>query len=374
MYIKGAYCTRYGKTEKTSYQLAYEAIQESLKDAQLKIEEIDAIMLANLDFSSGERQRHLPVMLSSMLHTNIPILRIPAACASGGTALWNACHLKDHDNILVVGTEKLTGMSTEQITDEFMMANHHIIEQQQGVNFPAMNALVAQQYMDKYQATIDDLALVAFKNHKNAFLNPKAKFYNKEVTLKQIKQSQVVASPLRLYDCSISVDGAAALVLTKEKTDVEIAGSALATDAFPFEQEQLTSFKATKVAAKKAYEQADIEPRNLRLLEVHDAFTILELISYEDLGICKPGEAKELIKAGETNMKASKPVNVSGGLKAKGHPLSATGIGQVAEIFDQMKLRAGKRQLENIKYGLAHNIGGIGGTVTVHILKKLGDS
>jgi acetyl-CoA C-acetyltransferase len=224
----------------------------------------------------------------------------------------------------------------------------------------------------KYGATADDLALVALKNHENAYNNPKARFYKKSVTLKQIKNSPIVASPLRLFDCSLSVNGAAAAIISKEKSDIEIAASSLCTDRISaFESEDMTTWDASRIAAENAYKEAKITPEGINLAEVHDAFTSVELISYEDLGFCKKGGAKEMIRKGITKLNGQMPVNTSGGLKAKGHPISATGISQIYEIAKQMRNQCGKRQVDNVKYALAQNIGGAGSTVSVHILKKV---
>jgi acetyl-CoA C-acetyltransferase len=252
------------------------------------------------------------------------------------------------------------------------MAAERIYEQSEGLNFPAQNALVAQQYMIRHKATTGDFALVAFKNHQNAFLNPKARFYKKQVTLKQIEKSHVVASPLRLFDCSLSVNGAAAAILTKGKTDIEIASSSMYVDRLAaFESEDMTSWESSRLAGEEAYRQAGITPEDIDIVEIHDAFTPVEIISYEDLGFCKRGEGKYLIRKGVTNLNGRLPVNTSGGLKAKGHPISATGISQIYELAKQMRNQAGDRQVDNIKYGLAQNIGGAGSTAAVHILKKV---
>jgi len=372
MYIKGIGMTNFGAQTATSQELVYEAAMEALDDADSKIEDVDAIVVSAVDTeSNGERQRLFSSVLSSMLKKKVPILTSTAVCGGGGAALWTANKL-DYNNVLVVGVERLLTNNSMTITDEIMMAAERIYEQAEGLNFPAQNALVAQQYMMKYGATTDDFALVAYKNHQNAFLNPKARFYKKEVTLKQIKNSPVVASPLRLFDCSLSVNGAAAAIITKDKSDVEIAGSSLFTDRLSaFESNDMTTWDATKLAAEEAYKQANIAPQDIDIAEIHDAFTSVELISYEDLGFCRKGEAKEMIRKGLTNLDGRMPVNTSGGLKAKGHPISATGISQIYEIVKQMRNEAGERQVKNVKYGLAQNIGGAGSTVTVHILRKV---
>ncbi|MBI2541939.1 thiolase family protein [Candidatus Woesearchaeota archaeon] len=364
--------TKFGAQTDSSQKLVYEATLEAVENADSGIGDIDAVVVSAVDTeSNGERQRLFSNILNSILRKKVPILTATAVCGGGGAALWTANKL-DYNNVLVVGVERLLTNNSMRITDEILMAAERIYEQAEGLNFPAQNALVAQQYMLRYGVTLDDFALVAYKNHKNAFLNPKARFYKREVTLKQIKKSPVVASPLRLFDCSLSVNGAAAAILTKEKTDIEIAGSSLYVDRLPaFESQDMTSWDATKLAAEEAYNQAGISPADIDIAELHDAFTSVELISYEDLGFCKKGEGKEMIRKGVTNIDGKLPVNTSGGLKAKGHPISATGVSQVYEIVKQMRNEAGDRQVNNVRYGLAQNIGGAGSTVTVNILKKV---
>ena len=374
MYVKGVGMTKFGVHSKTSQELCYDAIMEALDDADMQLSEVDEIIIAKGDsINDGERQRMFPGVLSSILgDLEIPVIRVTAACSGGGAAFWNGVNSK-HKNTLVVGIEKLTPMPTKKITDDLMMASERIYEQTEGLSFPAQNALIAQQYMMKYNVSSDDLALVALKNHENAFNNPKARFYGKKVTLDMIRKSPVVASPLRLFDCSISVDGGAAAIISTDKTDIEVVGSSLYTDRLPaFEAESMTSWQATKLAAKEAYMQAGITSEEVNFAEIHDAFTPVELISYEDLGFAKEGEGKKLIKKGITKINGKMPVNSSGGLKAKGHPVSATGISQIYEIVKQMRKESGKRQIDKTKIGLAQNIGGVGSTVTTHILKHVG--
>ncbi|MBU1704642.1 MAG: hypothetical protein KJ922_04720, partial [Nanoarchaeota archaeon] len=248
-----------------------------------------------------------------------------------------------------------------------------VYSQQEGLVFPAENALLAQQHMLKFGTTTDDLAEIAFKNHENAFLNPKANFYQKRVTLDAIKSSPVVASPFRLFDCSISVNGAAAAIISKDKTDIEVAGSGMATDyLFTFDRESLTELKATKIAAEEAYKQAGIGPEEVNIAEVHDAFTILELMAYEDLGFCKKGEGSDMIREGIVKIDGKLPVNTSGGLKARGHPISPTGVAQIYEVVKQLRGQAKERQVSDAKYGLTENKGGVGASITVHVFKKVG--
>jgi len=252
-----------------------------------------------------------------------------------------------------------------------MSAAERVIEQTEGMLFPVQNVLVWQQYMEKYGATMDDLALVAFKNHQNASLNPKAYYYKRPVSLEDIRNSPIIASPFRLMDCSLSVNGGAAVILSKEKSDIEIIGSGFATDyLLTFDREIITHFKATRLAAEQAFSQAKIKPEDVEVAEVHDAFTSVELFSYEDLGFAPIGKGADLIRKGKVNLDGKLPVNPSGGLKAKGHPISVTGLAQIYEVTNQLRGRCQERQVKSPKTGLCHNIGGAGGSATVHILRK----
>jgi acetyl-CoA C-acetyltransferase len=374
MYIKGVGMTKFGISDKLSHQLAYDAAYDALSNADMNFNKIDAIVCSNIEwFFSMDKQRHFAGMLSSMFKTHKPIIRVPAGCAGGGHALWVANQL-GYDNVLALGVEKLMTCRSESITDEFMMAMESKWEQPEGINAPDSAALTAGAYLQKFpDVTTDDLALIAHKNHSNGFLNPHARFYKKRVTLDEIRNSKVVASPLRKMDCSISVDGAAAVVLTKDKTDIKIAGSDLCTDRIAtFESRDMTTWEATSISAKNAFNQAGVTPSDINFVELHDAFTIVELISYEDLGFAKKGEGAKLIRDGTVRLDGRLPVNSSGGLKAKGHPPSATGLSQIYEIVKQMRGEAGERQLSKRNIALAHNIGGTGGTVTCHILKRIG--
>jgi len=375
IYIKGAGMTKFDVDERSSYERVYECVNEALDSGNVSMREIEAVFVSNCEpETNGERQRHTGPMMSSMFQKKMPIITVPAGCGGGGTALWNAAEFQKKNNmrnILVIGFEKLVANLSENITDEMFMGGERIYEQSEGVIFPAQNALVAQQYMEKYGATEDDLALVALKNHENAFLNPKARFYGKKVTLDMIKKSPVVASPLRLFDCSIPCNGAAATIISRNKTGVELAGSGLSTSKLAsFEREDMTSWDSTINAAKIAYQEANISPKEVDIAEVHDAFTPVELISYEDLGFCKKGEGHYLIRQGITKINGKLPVNTSGGLKAKGHPISATGVSQIYELFLQLTGNAKDRQVDNVNYGLAHNTGGAGSITSVHILKR----
>ena len=375
-YIKGVGMTRFDVDKRMSFQRINECVSEALESSGMKLDDIDAVFASSTDSGRNEeRLKHQGPMLSSLFQKKMPILNVPAGCAGGGAALWDSInYLKSSGcrNVLALGYDTVASITSEILTDEILMGGERIYEQTEGLIFPAQNALVAQQYMMRHNATEDDLALVALKNHENAFDNPKARFYGKKVTLDMIKNSPIVASPLRLFDCSISVNGAAAVIISRDKTDIEIAGAGMSTSNLSaIEREDMTTMKASVTAANHAYNEAGINADKIDIVELHDAFTPLELISYEDLGFAKKGEGKNLIREGTTKMNGSLPVNTSGGLKAKGHPISPTGLSQVYELVIQMRKQAGKRQVDNIRYGLAQNIGGVGTIAAVHILKNL---
>jgi acetyl-CoA C-acetyltransferase len=371
-YIKGVGMTKFDVEDRTTISLSQEAILEALRDSGTSLNEIDAAVVTTVDTKvNDERQRHYAPLLSSILKKKIPIIQVPAVCGSGGVAFWTALRLK-YNNVLILGTDKVVAGPTQIITKEIANASDNFWEQDEGLNFPAENALVAQQHMIKYGTTKEDMELVAYKNHHNGSLNPKARFFGKKVSLEEIKKAPLVASPFTIYDCSVSVNGAAAVILSSDKTDIEVKGSALAMDYLaPFEREDVTLWNGTVEAGKAAYEQAGISPTDIDVVEVHDAFSIVELIAYEDLGFCKKGDAKELIRKGHTSLNGKLPANTSGGLKARGHPISPTGIAQIYEIVNQLRGKCGERQVSRRNYGMTHNVGGAGGTTTVHIFKKI---
>ena len=375
MYVKGVGMTKFDYSQKPWWQFCYEATMEVLEDSRMKISDIDAIVLAAISSAEGtsEHQTHKISLLSDLFKTNVPIIEVPSVCAGGGVALWTALQLEKFKNILVCSGEKLVNNKSEMTVHWILSASERVIEQTEGMLFPVQNALVAQQYMRKYNASHDDLALISFKNHQNGSLNPKAYFYKRPVTLEEIKSAPVIASPFTKYDCSLSVNGGAAVILSKEKSDIEIIGSGFATDyLLTFCREDITHFKGTRIAAEQAFKEAKIKPEDIDIAEIHDAFTSVELISYEDLGFAEIGKGAELIRSGKLNLDGQLPINPSGGLKAKGHPISVTGLAQIYEIVNQLRGRCGERQVKGkSQIGLCHNIGGAGGSATVHILKKV---
>jgi acetyl-CoA C-acetyltransferase len=311
---------------------------------------------------------------------NIPATRTEAACASSGAALRSGIYAVLSglaDIVLVGGVEKMTHRTTAEVTEYLAMASDYPFEQWHGITFPALFALMATAHMHEYGTTERQMAQVAVKNHYHGSLNPKAQM-QKEITLENALASRVVASPLKLYDCSLITDGASCVILTKPElanrfTDhpVHIIGSGQASDTIGlYERQTLTSLLAAKLAAKTAYDMAAVTPDDIDVAEVHDCFTSAEIIAYEDLGFCPAGMGGKLVESGETRLGGRLPVNTSGGLKAKGHPVGATGTAQAYEVYLQLTGQAERRQVKNAKIGLTHNVGGSGATAAVHIYRS----
>ena len=342
--------------------------------------DIKALFVGHMG-ESYEHQGHTGAAVADwagLLH--VPATRTEAACASSGAALRAAIYAVLSglaDVVMVGGVEKMTHRSTAEVTEYLAMASDYPFEQWNGITFPGLFALMATRHMHEYGTTEKQLAQVAVKNHYHGSLNPKAHM-QKEITLETALSSRAVAWPLKLYDCSLITDGASCLILTKPElakkytdTPVHIIGSGQASDTIGlYERQSLTSLTSAKVAAKQAYEMANVKPENVDLAEVHDCFTIAEIIAYEDLGFCKAGEGGKLAESGETKLGDRIPVNTSGGLKAKGHPVGATGTAQAYEMYLQLTGQAEKRQVKDAEIGLTHNVGGSGATAAVHIYRR----
>jgi acetyl-CoA C-acetyltransferase len=311
---------------------------------------------------------------------NIPATRTEAACASSGVALRSGVYAVLSglaDVVLVGGAEKMTHRTTTEVTEYLAMASDYPFEQWNGITFPGLFALMATARMHKYGMTQEQMAMVAVKNHSNANLNPKAHLH-RLITETEVLASKVIAWPIKMFDCSLITDGASCAILTRPEmakrftdTPVHIIGSGQASDTIGlYERQSLTSVLAAKMAANAAYEMANIQPKDVDVAEVHDCFTNVELMAYEDLGFCSPGKSGRLIENGDTKIGGKIPVNTSGGLKAKGHPVGATGTAQTYEVYLQLTGQADKRQVNDAKIGLTHNIGGSGATATVHIYRS----
>jgi len=381
--IISAGLSKFGKNEGLySRELFAEAAKEAF-DRCPKLEpkrDIKAMFVGHMG-ESYEHQGHMGATTADWTGLlNIPAIRTEAACASSGAALRAGVYAVLSglvDIVLVGGVEKMTHRSTKEVTEYLAMASDYPFEQWHGITFPGLYALMATAHMHKYGTTEAQMAQVAVKNHHHGTLNPKAHL-QKEITIEKALASRTVATPLKVFDCSLITDGASCVVLSKPElaskfTDqpIHIIGTGQASDTIGlYERETLTSLKAAKIAAKTAYNMAKVSPEEVDLAEVHDCFTIAELIAYEDLGFCSPGESGKLAENGETCLGARLPVNASGGLKSKGHPVGATGTAQAYEIYLQLTGQAEQRQVKNACIGLTHNVGGSGATATVHIYRR----
>jgi len=358
-------------------RLAQAAIRDALVDAALTPDDIGCVIVSNFLGGPNDSQLHLnSVIMGTMPGVFVPSWRTEAACASGGVAIHQALMAaREYGMVLVVGVERMTDVVSADLTRNIGMAGDALLDQAAGLNFPASYALVAQEHMKAYGTSTRDLELVSLKNHGNANHNPKAHFHAKKVTQADIDAGATVAAPLRLFDCCPVSDGAAAVVITAERRterDVPILASAVMTDAISLMQRiTTTSFPAAVAAADAAYEQAGVGPGDISFAQVHDCFTIAEVIAYEDLGFAEAGSGSRLIQDGTTYLNGGLPVNTDGGLKAGGHAIGATGVSQIIEAVTQLRGEAGSRQVPNPCVGLTHNVGGVGGTCAVHILGGL---
>jgi len=379
--VIGTASTAYGEWwDKSLRQLLAESQLTALTDAGLAPQEIQAIFVANMCAGQLSSQVNIGALATNILGLHIPGTRIEGACASGGLALRAgiaAIESGRADVVMVSGVEKMSDVSHAQGTQSLMSATCYETEGFVGATFPALFALVTRAYMHRFGITREHLAMVSVKNHKNGALNPRAHF-RKEITIQDVLQSSYVADPLTLLDCSPMSDGAATVIISTPefakkigKLNVSIIGSGQASDTLALSQrETFTEFKATQHAAQNAFMIAGVTHKDIDLVEVHDAFTMAEIIALEDLGFFEHGQAGHATVAGKTSLQSNLPVNASGGLKAKGHPVGATGIGQVVELTEQLHGRCGARQVHNARIGLAHSMGGLGSTVTVHILAQ----
>ncbi|WP_379969502.1 thiolase domain-containing protein [Ectobacillus sp. sgz5001026] len=380
--VIGVGSTKYGVLTESFSELVQEAASKALADANMGPDEIDALYLGNFAGDQFFNQNHLASYANSVIGLKgVPATRVEAACASGGLAIREAIlAIKSglHKRVLVVGAEKMTSLPTAGVTGVLAQASNMELEGKAGLTFPGVFALVAQRHMYQYGTTKEHLAAVAVKNHDHALLNPNAHMH-KKISLADVCASQtMIAEPFSIFDCSLISDGASAMVLTAPdlaktyRNDViDIVGSGQATGSFEiFTNDDMTFFSASRLAASRAYEMAGIQPSDVDFAEVHDCFTIAEIIATEDLGFFAPGEGGKAALEGRTRLNGELPINSSGGLKAKGHPVGATGVGQGVEIVYQLRGQAGKRQIENGTIGLTHNLGGSGGTCAVHIYRR----
>lgn len=381
--IIGVGSTKIGEHwDKGLAELAAEAGFEAAYDCGIRGKDLELIIFGNMSGGALVGQEHVAALVASYLGLQpTPAVRVEAACASGGVALrqgYLAVASGLYDLVAVGGVEKMTDVQTERVALALAGAMDFEWEAYVGATFPGIYALIANRYMHEYGLTREQLAKVAVKNHYHGSLNPRAHFMNR-ITVEDVLNSPLVADPLRLYDCCPISDGAAALILAPAEkarkytdTPVLIETVAQASGALSlFERKDICTIDATVEAAKQAFSQAKISPSDVDVMEVHDCFTIAEIVALEDLGFCRKGEAPKLYDEGQTYVGGKIPVNTDGGLKAAGHPVGATGVKQIVELVNQLRGEAGKRQVDGAEIGLAQNVGGSGATAVVTILRRM---
>ena len=409
--IVGAGMSKFGTfKDKSARDLFVEAFNELMQsvDKGAEVKDIEALYLGDGATQVFEGQAHTaPLMADWIGLVPKPATRIESACASGGVALREgliAIASGLYDIVLVGGVEKMSSLPTERVTDTLASFSDGFYEAPAGFTFPGLYAAMATAYMAKYGAQVEHFMKVGIKNHNNGALNPKAQF---NVTIRDIMNARterakkrgetcpqwrdeleflhdpqanpVIAWPMRLYDCSPITDGATCVLLVAEElaksfTDkpLYVIGSGQGSAPALHDREDMTSIPSARIAAKEAYDMAGVRPQDIQIAEVHDCFTIAEIVAIEDLGFFKPGEGTKAVDAGMTTLNGVKPINTSGGLKSKGHPVGASGVGQAIEMWHQLRGEAGKRQapIKNLRLGLTHNVGATGSSCAVHIYER----
>ena len=379
--VVGVGSTGFGRLDgQDVVSIAVEACQQAMLDGYIAPELIQALYLGNFASERLSNQGALAPMVAGRLGiTGIPATKVEGACASAGIAfrhgyLTVAAGL--YDFVLVVGTEKMTGVGTGEITAALSTAGDEILEMRSGLTFPGAFAMIMEQHMFKWGTTREQIAMVSVKNHGNGVTNEKAQF-RKQTDLEEVMTSRFVADPIRLFDCPPISDGAAAAVLCPleiasqfNSQPVKVLGSGHASGPAQLSQmEDLTTFPASVKAAQEAFGMAGLKASEIDFAEVHDCFTIAEIVATEDLGFFDKGQGGPAVYEGLTQLAGKLPVNPSGGLIAKGHPVGATGLAQIYELVQQIRGTA-SNQVRKADVGLAHNLGGSGAVATVHILGK----
>jgi len=385
--------------DKNSRELFVDAALEARDsvDNGFDLKDIEALFVGNFSSDLFEQQTHLAPLAADWLGiTPRAATRIEDACASSGVAVNVAAMAiasGAYDVVMVGGVEKMRGLSTEEVTDTLAMAADAVYEVGAGFTFPGLYATIASAHFATHGSTWEQLAAITIKNHHNGTLNPKAHFqaeiidtarrmggrrgmtFEDELDFLNSPLNAVVAHPLRLFDCCPISDGAAALILAagdvaKEYTDtpVYMRGIGQASDTVALhDRADITSLKATRLAAEQAYKIAGVGPGDIDAVDVHDCFTIAELVATEDLGFFPKGEGGKAAVEGRTSLEGDVAVNPDGGLKAKGHPVGATGAAMAYEMFKQLRGEAGDHQVADVEYGLTHNVGASGATVSIQV-------
>ncbi|WP_248515080.1 thiolase domain-containing protein [Salinarchaeum laminariae] len=386
-HVVGAGMTRFAAHDRPLAELFGEAAVSALDDASLGTDAIEAFYLGNAMGGQIENASHLAPQLASHIGlAGIPCQRFEDACATSSNAFKHAVQAVEsgrHDAVLVGGVERCTpetGLDTAEMTTQFATAMHELYEQPVGLSFPGVFGLLTDRHMHEYGTTEEQLAEVAVKNHFHGSLNPDAQ-HGREITVEEVLDSPVVASPFRLYDCCPFSDGASAVVVANESVaetardqgadePIAVQGVGHATDVVPIaDKVDPGATQAARDAAEQAYDAAGIGPGDVDVVELHDCFTGAEILATEALGFFEAGEGGPAAAEGRTRLGGELPVNPSGGLKAKGHPIGATGTAQIVELVTQLRGAAGERQVEDAQVGLAHNLGGDTATTLVSVLE-----
>jgi acetyl-CoA C-acetyltransferase len=382
-YLVGAAQTDFGSFPGESYRslfrTAFERARESVPHG-LDADDVDEAVVGTLGVGGRQLGLSGPAATEHVGLHGIPTTRVENACAASGYAVRQAVQAVRSgmaDVVLAGGVEIMTDMSGDATKYWLGVSGETEWERLSGTTFAGVYAQMADAHMAEYGTTSEQLSHVAVKNHRNGAKNPHAQL-DFECSLEDAESAPTVADPLTLYHCCPTTDGAAVAIVASEKavseyTDdpIRIAGVGAASDAVGlFQRDSYTGIEASQRAAEQAYERAEIGPDDVDFAEVHDCFSIAEILAYEDLGFCERGEGGQLAESGRTALDGDLPVNTSGGLKSKGHPIGATGAGQVVEAFKQLSGEAGERQVEDATRGLTHNVGGSGGAAVVHVFER----
>lgn len=365
--------------ERDLRSLAVEAVHKCLENSGLTADQAEAFYLGNFAGPSFVGQNHLaPYIAAEAGIRDVPCTRIEAACASSGSAFfhaWAAVAAGIYDIVLVAGVEKMTSQSTARVAEILAGAGDMAGEMAAGATFPALFAMIAKRHMYEYGTTREQLAQVAVKNHHHGAMNPMAHM-RKEITVEKALAGKMICDPLTVFDCSLVSDGAACVALAAvdrardfRAKPVRVLGIAQTSGPVALDQkESITTFEAVRRAGEKAYKMAGVAAADIQFAELHDCFTIAEILATEDLGFVPKGEGGPYAASGATALGGARPVNASGGLKSKGHPVGATGVAQICDVVEQLRGEAGERQIAGARLGLAQNLGGSGATAVVTIL------
>jgi acetyl-CoA C-acetyltransferase/acetyl-CoA acyltransferase len=376
--VSGVGMTKFGRAEASLVELFSQAAWDAINDANINSRDIQALFVGNVlgDFSEGQANIAGFIADDLGLTHDVPATRFEGACASASVAIHNALLMVAsgvYDVVLVGGVEKVVHMGVPLATRTFAMASDSRYESFSGITFPGVFGMAAHLYASKYQVALpklkEQMAQVAVKNHKYGKMNSLAQL-RKEITIEDVLKSAFVCDPLQLYDCCPFSDGAAALVITtaelakkKVAKPVSILGAGQGSAGSLLHQKDFTVMKSRVAATKQAYNMAGLTPHDIDVCELHDCFTIAEIISSECLGFFDFGQGAQAVAEGKTALNGSIPINLSGGLKAKGHPIGATGAAQVYEIVKQLRGECGERQVVGAKVGMTDTLGGDAGTV-----------